>query len=189
MANHFSIPALRTPWTVWKAQRQFSSALLCLTLCSPMDCSMPGFPVHHQLLELTQTHVNRVSDAIQPSHPLSSPSPPTFNPSQHQGLFKWVSSSNQLAKVFGVSASASVLPMNIQDWFSLGLTGWISLLSKGLSRVFSITTFQKHKFFCARLSSQSNSPIHTWPLTGKTIALTRRTFIGKVMSLLFKYGV
>ena len=72
---------------------QFSSiAHLCLTLCDPMDCSTPGLPVHHQLLEFTQTHVHRVADAIQPSHPLSSPSPPTFNLSQHQGFFKWVSS-------------------------------------------------------------------------------------------------
>ena len=68
---------------------QFSSdAQLCLTLWNPVDCSIPGFPVYHQLLELTQTHVHRVGDAIQPSHPLSSPSPPTFNLSQHQGLFK-----------------------------------------------------------------------------------------------------
>ena len=84
----------------------------------------------------------------------------------------------------GVSASASVLPMNIQDWSPLGWTGWISLQSKGLARVFSNTTVQKHQFFGAQLSSQSNSHIHTWP-QGKTIALTRRTFVGKVMSLLF----
>ena len=68
---------------------QFSSfAQSCLTLCNPMDCSTPGLPVHHQLLELAQTHVHQVSDAIQPSHPLSSPSPPAFNLSQHQGLFQ-----------------------------------------------------------------------------------------------------
>ena len=66
-----------------------------MSLCNPMDCSTPGFPVHHQLQELTQTHVHRVGDAIQPSHPLSSPSPPMFNPSEHQGLFQWVSSSHQ----------------------------------------------------------------------------------------------
>ena len=79
---------------------QFSSvAQSCLTLCDPMDCSMPGFPVHHQLPELAQSHVHRVSDAIQPSHPLSSPSSPAFNLSQRQGLFKWVSSSHQVAKV------------------------------------------------------------------------------------------
>ena len=72
----------------------------CPTLCDPMDCSTPGFLVHHQLLKLTQTHVHWVSDAIPPSHPLSSPFPPAFNLSQHQGLFQWVSSSHQVAKVF-----------------------------------------------------------------------------------------
>ena len=79
---------------------QFSSvAQLCPTLCNPMNCSMPGLPVHHQLLESTQTYVHRVDDAIQPSHPLSSPSLPTFNLSQHQGLFQGVGSSHQVAKV------------------------------------------------------------------------------------------
>ena len=79
---------------------QFSSVTqLCLTLCNPMDCSTPGFPVHHQLLVPAQTHVHRVGDAIQPSHPLSSPSPPAFNLSQCRGLFQWVSSSHQVAKV------------------------------------------------------------------------------------------
>ena len=79
---------------------QFSSvASSCLTLCSPPDGSMPGFPVHHQLLELAQTHVHWVGDAIQPSHPLLSPSPPTFNLSHHQSLFQWVSSSHQVARV------------------------------------------------------------------------------------------
>ena len=82
----------------------------------------------------------------------------------------------------GVSASASVLPMNTQDWSPLGWTGWISLQSKGLSRVFSNTTVQKHQFFGTQPSSQSNSHIHTWPLA---LALTRWTFVGKVMSLLF----
>ena len=78
----------------------FSSvAQLCLTLCDPMNHSVPGLPVHHQLPEFTQTHVHRVSDAIQPSHPLSSPSPPAPNPSQHQGLFQWVNSSHEVAKV------------------------------------------------------------------------------------------
>ena len=101
-----------------------------------MDCSTPGFPVHQQLSELAQTYAHWVGDAIQPSHPLLSSSPPAFNLSQHQGLFKWVSSLHQVVKVL-VSASASVLPMNIQDWFPLGWTGLISLQSKGLSRVFS----------------------------------------------------
>ena len=74
-------------------------AQLCPTLCDPMDCSMPGFPVHHQLPEFTQTQVHWVGDANQPSHPLSSPSLPSFNLSQHQGIFKWVSSLHQVAKV------------------------------------------------------------------------------------------
>ena len=79
---------------------KFSSVTqLCLTLCNPMDCSMSGLPAHHQLPELTQTHVHRVGDAIQPSHPLSSPSPPVSNLSQHQDLFKWVSSSHQVANL------------------------------------------------------------------------------------------
>ena len=79
---------------------QFSSvAQLCLTLCNPMDCCTPGFPVYHHLPKLAQTHVSWVGDYIQPSHPLSSPSPPAFNLSQHQGFFKWVSSSHQVAKV------------------------------------------------------------------------------------------
>ena len=80
---------------------QFSLvAKLCLTLCDTMDCSTPGFPVHRQLPELAQTHVHQVGDAIQPSHSLSSPSPPAFSLSQHQGLFQWVGSSHQVAKVF-----------------------------------------------------------------------------------------
>ena len=79
---------------------QFSSVIqLCPTLCDPIDCSTPGLPVHHQLPEFIQTHVHWVGDAIEPSHPLSSPSHPTFNLSQHQGLFKWVSSLHQVAKV------------------------------------------------------------------------------------------
>ena len=80
---------------------QFSSvqSLSCVWLCDPMDCSTPGLPVHPQLLELTQTHIHHVSDAIKPSHPLLSPSPPAFNLFQHQGLFQWVSSLHQVAKV------------------------------------------------------------------------------------------
>ena len=79
---------------------QFSSVTQsCPTLCDPMNCSTPGLPVHHQLPEFTQTHVHRVSDAIQPSHPLSSPSPPAPNPSQHQSLFQWFNSLHEVAKV------------------------------------------------------------------------------------------
>ena len=110
---------------------QFSSvAQLCLTLCDPVDCSSPGLPVQHQLPEFTQTHVHWVSDAIQPSHPLSSPSPPAFNLSQHQGFFQMSQFFASSGQSVGVSASASVLPMNIQDWFPLGWTSWISLQFK-----------------------------------------------------------
>ena len=127
---------------------QFSTQS-CPTLCDPMDCSTPGLSVHRQLPEFTWIHVHWVGDVIQPSHPLSSPSPPAFDISQHQGLYKWVSSSSGGQSI---GASASVLPMNIQDWFPLGWIGWISLQSKGLSRVFSNTTVQKHQFFGAQLS-------------------------------------
>ena len=142
---------------------QFSSvAQSCPTLCDPVNRSTPALPVYHQLPEFTQTHVHRVSDAIQPSHPLPSPSPAP-NPSQHQFFpmsqhFAWGGQS------IGVSASASVLPMNIQGWFPLELTGLISLQSKGLSRVFSSTTIWKHQFFSFQLSLWPNSHMHTWLL-------------------------
>ena len=128
---------------------QFSSvAQSCPTLCDPMDCSMPGLPVHHQLLEFTQTHLHWIDDAIQLSHPLSPPSPPTFNLSQHQHqhfqMGQFFASGGQSS---GASVSASVLPMTIQELFSWGLTDLTSLLSKGLSRVFCSTTVQKHQFF------------------------------------------
>ena len=142
--------------TTWKVKYMlsvlFSSvAQSCPTLCDPMDCSTPGLSVHHQLAEFTKTHINWVHEAIQPSHPLSSPSP-TFNLSQHQDLFKWSQLFTSGDRSIGVSASTSVLPMNIQDWSPLGWTGWISLQSKGLSRVFSNTTVQTHKFFGVQLS-------------------------------------
>ena len=126
---------------------QFSRSVVSDSLRPPLNHSTPGLSVQHQLPEFTQTRNHWVAGAIQPSHPLSSPSPPIFNLSQHQGLFKWVSSPK-----IGVSASTSVLPMNTQNGFPLGWTGWISLQSKGLSRVFSNTTVQKHPFFCAQLS-------------------------------------
>ena len=120
---------------------QFSRLIVSDFLQPPLNRSTPDLPVHHQLPEFTQTHDHWVAD------PLSSPSPPVFNLSQHQGLFKWVSSPKT-----GVSASPSVLPMNTQNGFPLGWTGWISLKPKGLSRVFSNTTVRKHPFFCAQLS-------------------------------------
>ena len=142
---------------------QFSSvAQSCPTLCDPMNCSTPGLPVHPQVPEFTQTHIHWVGDAIQPSHPLSSPSPPAPNHSSESfPMSQFFPSGGQSIRV---SASTSVLPMNSQDWSPLGWTGWISLQSKGLSRVFSNTTVQKHQFFGTQLSSQSNSHIHTWSL-------------------------
>ena len=128
---------------------QFSSVAQSRSvLCYPMDCSMPSFPVHHQLLELTQTHVHQVGDAIQPSHPLWSPSPTTFNLSQEQGLFKWVGSSYQVAKG---------LEFQLQHQSSSGLisfkTDWLDLFPvQGTLRVFSNTIVQKHQFFSTQLS-------------------------------------
>ena len=144
---------------------QFSSvAQSYATLCDAMNCSTPSLPVHHQLPEFTQTHVHRVSDAIQPSHPLSSPSPCAPNPSQHQSLFPWVSSLHEVAKILEFQLWHHFLPKNTQGWSPLGWTGWISLQSKGFSRVFSNTIVQKYQFFGAQPSSQSNSHIHTWLL-------------------------
>ena len=137
-------------------------SLSCVWLCDPTGCSTPGFPVHHQLLELAQIHVHRVSDAVQPSHFLPSPSSALSFPAS--GSFPMSRLFMSGGQSIGASASASVLPVNIQDWSPLGLTGLISSQSKGLSRVFSNTTVQKHQFFGAQPSSQSNSHIHTWPL-------------------------
>ena len=147
-----------------------------------MDYSTPGFPVHHQLLEFTQTHVHWVSDAIQSSHPVV-PFSSRLQSFPASGSFQVSQLFTSGGQSIGVSASTSVLPMNIQDWFALGWTGWISLLSKGLSRVFSNTTVQKHQFSAhSFLYSPILTSIHA---TGNTISLTRWTFVGKVMSLLF----
>ena len=134
----------------------------CPTFSNPSKCKAPGIPVHHELPELAQTHIHWVGDAIQPSHPVipfsclqSFPASGSFPMSQ------FFASGGQS---IGVSASAPVLPKTIQDWFPLGWTGLISLQSKGLSRVFSNTTVQKHQFFGTQLSSWSNSHIHTWLL-------------------------
>ena len=110
----------------------------CLALCNAMDCSASGLPVLHPLPGFAQVHVHWIGDAIQPSHSLLLPYPPALNLSQHQGLFQWVASGEQR-----IGASASVLPMNIQGWFLLRWTGWISLESKGLSGVFSSATIPR----------------------------------------------
>ena len=147
-----------------------------------MNHSTPGLLVHHQLPEFTQTYVHWVGDTIQPSHPLSSPSPPALNLSQHPGLFQWVNSVSGSQSI-GVSTSASVLLMNIQDWFPLGWTGWISLQSKTLKSLLQhhsskASILQFSAFFMVQLS-------HPYMTTGKAISSTRRTFVGKVMYLLF----
>ena len=118
---------------------------------TPMGCSMPSFPVNHQFLEHVQTHVCRVRNAIQQSDVLLFPSSLALNLSQHQ-VFPVSQFFTSGDPSIGVSASALVLPMNIQEWFPLGWTGWISFLSKRLSRVFSNTTVQKHQFFSTQLS-------------------------------------
>ena len=121
------------------------------------------WPVHHQLLELNQTHVHRVGDAIQPSHPLLSPSPPAPIPPSIRVFSNESTLRMRWPKDW--SFSFSIIPSKeIPGLISFRMDWWISLQSKGLSRVFSNTTVQKHQFFGAQLSSQSNSHIHTWPL-------------------------
>ena len=139
-----------------------SVAQSCPTPCNPMNCSTPAsLSITNSLF--TQTHVHQVGDAIQPSHPLLSPSLPALNPSQHQSLFQWVNSLHEVAKVLEFQLyhhSFQRTPFGSPlEW-----TCWISLQSKGLSRVFSNTTVHKHQFFGTQLSSQSNSHIHTWLL-------------------------
>ena len=137
----------------------------CSTLCNPMDSSTPGFPVHHHLPEFAQTHVHRVGDAIQPSHPVITFSSclQSFPASGSFPMSRLVESGGQS---IGASVSASVLPMNIQGWFPLGLTGLISLLSKGLQNYSSKASVLQHSaFFIIQLS-------HSYMSTEKTIALT-----------------
>ena len=116
----------------------------CLTLCVSMECSMPGFPVHHQFPKVAQKHVCQVYDDIQPSHPWLSPSPPVFSFFPASGSFQMSCFFASSGQSIGVWASVLVLQMNIDDWFPWGLTGLISLQSKELSRVFSNTIVQKH---------------------------------------------
>ena len=151
---------------------QFSSVTQSsATLCNPMDCSTPGLPVHHQLLEFTQTHVHRVGDAIQPSHPLLSPSPPAFNLSQHQGLFQQVSSLH--GQSIGVWPSKWISPSNEYLALILFRIDWLDFLAfRGIlksllqHRSSKVSNFQHSAFFIVQLS-------HPYVTTGKTIALTR----------------
>ena len=142
---------------------QFSSvAQSCLTLCDPMDCNTPGFPVHHQLLEFTQTHVHRVDDAIQPFHPLLSPSPPAFSLFQHQGLFQWVSSLHQVAKVLELHLHHQSFHWVFRTDFLEGWLVWSPCNPRDSQE--SSPTPQKHQFFSIQLSLWSNSHIHIWLL-------------------------
>ena len=177
-------PPLFTYVHTFNLRESFTSvqSLSCPTLCKLMDSSMWGFPVHHQFLGLIQNHVHWVGDAIQPSHPLSSPSPPTFNLSHHHGLFKWVSVSHQVASVLEFSFNISP-PMNTQDWSPLGWTAWMSLQSKGLLSLLQHHSSKASVLQCPTFSTVQLS--HPYMTTGKTIALTRWTYVGKVMSLLF----
>ena len=143
---------------------QFNSvAQSCPTLWDPMNHSTPGLPVYHQLPESTQIHIHWVSDSIQPSHPLSSPSPPALNLSQHQGLFKWISSSHQVAKILAFQLQHQSFQWTPRTDLQNGLVG--SPCSPRDSQESSPTPqFKSINSSVLRLSSQSNSHIHTWPL-------------------------
>ena len=148
-----------------------------------MDCSTPGFPFHYQLLELAQTRVHWVGDTIQSSHPLSSPSPPVLNLSQHQGDYQWVSSSHRWPKYWSLSFSISpsseysgLISFRIDLFDLLSVQGTLKSLLQHHSSKVSILLCSF--LFIVQLP-------HPYMTTGKTIALTRRTFVGKVMSLLF----
>ena len=145
----------------------------CPTLCNTMDCSIASFPVHRQLPELPQTHVPWVSDAIQSCHPLPFPFSSCLQSFPASGSFPVSQFFTAGGQSIGVSALASVLPMNIQDRFPLGWKGWISLESKGLARVYSNTTVQKRQFFGTQLSLWSYSHIHTWLLEKPQLWLDR----------------
>ena len=160
---------------------QFSSVnQSCPAVCDPIDCSMPGLPVHHHLPEFTQTHLHWVGDVIQPSHTLSSPSPPALNLSQHQGLFKWVSFLHQVAKVLEFQFQHQSFQWTVRlisfrmDWLDL-------LAVQGTL----MSLLQYHSSKASILWCSAFFISHPYMTTGKTTALTRWTFVGKVMFLLF----
>ena len=152
------------------------------TLCDPMDCSPLGFPIHQQFLEFTQTHVHRVGDAIQPSHPLSSPSPRAFNLSQHQGLFQWVSSSHQVVKILEFQLQHQSFQWTFRtDFFRMD---WLDLCAvQGTLKSLQHHSSKASILWCSAFSIVQL--LHPYMTTGKTIALIRRTFVGKVMFLFF----
>ena len=181
--RHWAFKILGCEYSDDNGQYLFSSVpRSCMTLCNPMNRSRPGLPVHHQLPEFTQTQVHQVGDAIQPSNALSSPSPPAPNPSQHQGIFQWVSPSHQVAKYW--SFSFNISPSNEHaglisfrmDWLDLrAVQGTLKSLHQHHSSKISI--LQRSVFFIVQLS-------HSYMTSGKNILLTRWTFVDKVKSLL-----
>ena len=157
---------------------QFRSvAQSCLTLCDPMDWSRPGLPVHHWLTEFTQTHVHWVSNAVQPSYPLSSAAPPAFNLSQHQGLFKWVSSSHQVSKVLEFQLQHQSFQWTFStDLLLDGLVG-CPCIQGALKSLLQHHNSKAHFLRCSAFFIVQLS--HPYVTTGKTIALTRRTLLAK----------
>ena len=153
-----------------------SGAQSYMTICNPMNCSTSGFPVLHHLLEFAQTHVSWISDAIQPSHPLSPPSPPSLSLSQHQGVFQWVSSSHQVAKV--LEPCFSISPSNKYSGLISLRIEWFDLLAVQRSLKSLLQHHNSKVLFMVQLS-------HPYMTTGKIIALTIWIFVNKVMLLLF----
>jgi len=156
-------------WRIYSNIQLSSVAQSCPTLCDPMDHSTPDFPVYHQLLELAQTHIHWASDAIQPSHPLSSLSPPAFSPSHHEGLLKWVSSSHHVAKVLELQLQHQSFQWIFRTDFLLGWTGWISLQSKRHSNTETHTQWEMdtyivrhtHRDTCTHLETYTYRERHT----------------------------
>ena len=162
----------------------FSSvAQLCPALSNPMECSTPGFPVHYQLPELVQTCVHQVSYAIQPSHPLSFSSPPTFNLSKHQGLFQGVNFSHQVAKILELQLQHQYFQGIIRTDFLQDWLVWSPCSPRDPQE--SSPTPQFKSINSLILSFLYGPTLNPYKTTGKAIALTRQAFVGKVMSLLF----
>ena len=178
----YRLESFKLTSTLSQSVSQSDQSLSRVPLCHPVDYRTPGSPVHHQLLEPTQTHVHPTGNATQPSHPVFpfTSCLQSFPASRSFQMNQFYASGSQSV---GVSASASVFPMNIQDWFPLGWTGWISLQSKTLKRLLQhhsskASILWRSAFFIVQLS-------HPYMTIGKAIALTRRTFVGKGISLLF----
>jgi len=178
---HIFVFTCNITWILWN-NCCCSVAQSCLTLCDPMDCRTPGFPVLHYFPEVAQTHVHRVSDAIQPSRPLSHLLLlPSLFPSIR--IFSKECVLRIRCPSIESSASASVLPMNIQDWFPLGFIGLIAIQSRGLSSLFQHLSWKASILWCSAFFMVQLS--HPYMTTGKSVSLSRWTFDGKMMILVF----